>query len=139
MVLPLLLTANSAAADTGGNLTVRFTGLRSAKGMIRACLTQEQRFFLTCDKDPNAIRANVAAGPDARVRFHGVVSGDYALAVMHDENGNGRLDVMMGIPREGVGFSRNPAFHFGPPKFSAARFTIGAGDAAQEVRIKYFL
>jgi uncharacterized protein (DUF2141 family) len=46
---------------------------------------------------------------------------------------------MMGIPREGFGFSRNPAIGFGPPRFSAARFTLGSDAQKQQVRIRYLL
>ena len=54
------------------------------------------------------------------VRIAGLGRGDYAVSVIHDENNNAKLDTFAGIPREGFGFSRNPAIRFGPPKFSAA-------------------
>ena len=55
------------------------------------------------------------------------------------ENGNGRLDTTLGIPREGVGFSRNPRLTFGPPRFSAAQFAVATPAVDQDVRVKYFL
>jgi len=65
--------------------------------------------------------------------------GAYALSLIHDENGNGRLDTRLGIPREGFGFSNNPHIWFGPPSFSAARFMIPAGGTALNVTVKYML
>ncbi|MCE3519738.1 DUF2141 domain-containing protein, partial [Escherichia coli] len=71
--------------------------------------------------------------------FAGLPRGSYAIAVIHDENGNAKLDTFAGIPREGFGFSRNPPIRFGPPHFAAARFTI-AGDAdRQQIRMRYIL
>ena len=69
----------------------------------------------------------------------GLASGAYAVSLFHDENGNGRLDTILGIPREGFGFSRNPPIRFGPPRFDAARFAVTSGEAAQQVRLKYLL
>lgn len=123
-----------------GALDVHFDGLRSAKGMVRACLTRNPRFFPQCQKDPQAMKGSVSAGPKARMAFTDIPPGDYALTVLHDENGNARVDTLMGIPREGVGFSRNPVLRFGPPSFDAARIHVaGEGSHAEGVRIKYFL
>lgn len=61
------------------------------------------------------------------------------MAVIHDANANARLDTMLGIPREGFGFSRDPAIRFGPPRFAAARFAVAAGSANQQVRMRYLL
>jgi uncharacterized protein (DUF2141 family) len=61
------------------------------------------------------------------------------MALIHDENGNSKLDTMMGIPREGFGFSMNPIITFGAPSFKAARFVVGAGESDQRVKMKYLL
>ncbi len=143
----LLLAGNSALlpslpaplSPSEASLTVSFSGLRSDKGFIRACLTREPRFFPSCEKDPHALKDSVAAGPHARLSFTGIASGDYALAVLHDENGNSRADMLMGIPREGVGFSENPRLRFSAPKFDAARFRVGSRDLTMDVRLQYFL
>ncbi len=145
---PLLLAGNSAApapvapapaSTSQANLTVNFSGLRSTKGFVRACLTRDPRFFPNCDKDPHALKQSVAASPNAHLSFTGVASGDYALSVLHDENANNRADMLFGIPREGFGFSENPRIRFGPPKFDAARFKVGSADLTKEVRLQYML
>jgi uncharacterized protein (DUF2141 family) len=59
------------------------------------------------------------------------------VAVIHDENSNNRLDTFAGIPREGFGFSRNPAIRFGPPRFAAARFVLDSDAEAQQVQMRY--
>lgn len=112
--------------------------LRSAKGMIRVCLTSDPANFPSCIDNRHAITASVPAATHDIV-FAGLSPGDYAVAVIHDENGNSKLDTMLGIPREGFGFSRNPAIGFGPPRFAAARFTLSGGDAIEDVRIRYLL
>lgn len=106
--------------------------------MLRLCLTTDPRDFPDCRSGTRAIRRTVPAD-SPHVRFDGLAPGTYALAVIHDENGNARLDTFAGIPREGFGFSRNPAIGFGPPGFKAASFEVGSDAARQQVRIRYLL
>jgi len=135
----LALAGDAAAAQGSGTLTITFEGLRSAKGMLRACLTRNRAIFPKCEDDPAALKASVAAGKDAHLSIAGIAPGDYALLILHDENGNEKVDTMLGIPREGVGFSRNPRIRFGPPGFDAVRITIPGGQSATMVKLQYFL
>lgn len=119
-------------------LDVSFTQVRSAKGLLRVCLTADPDNFPRCVDDRNATTRSIPASTNA-LRVDGLPHGGYAVAVIHDENSNGKLDTFAGIPKEGYGFSRNAPIRFGPPKFSAARFVI-AGDAeAQQVTLRYIL
>lgn len=65
--------------------------------------------------------------------------GRYAVALVHDENGNGQLDKLLFVPKEGFGFSRNPAIRFGPPGFDEASFVVNGGVSEQKVTMKYSL
>ncbi len=57
--------------------------------------------------------------------------GTYGIRVMHDVNGNGKLDAnLLGIPKEPWGFSNNAAGSFGPPKWDAIKFELPDGAAA---------
>lgn len=139
LLAPVGPTSAQETAVPVATLSVQFDGLRSARGMVRACLTRDPALYLKCERDPAALRGNVAAGPGAHLVFADVPAGDYVLAVLHDENGNGKVDTLLGIPREGVGFSRNPAMRFGPPKWTAARIQVTQGETALRVKLKYFL
>ncbi len=125
------------AAPTG-SLDVSLTHLRSERGVILLCLTADPANFPGCVDDANAVTRSVPASRP-RLRIDGLGQGAYALSVIHDENGNARLDTFAGIPREGFGFSRNPGIGFGPPRFSAAAFPLGSGATTQQVRIRYLL
>jgi uncharacterized protein (DUF2141 family) len=46
---------------------------------------------------------------------------------------------MLGIPREGFGFSQNPVVRFGPPRFDQVRFQISSGISRQTLRLQYLL
>ncbi len=129
----LLLGATPVA-----RLDVAVDQVRSAKGMLRVCLTADPDNFPACVDDADAVTRSIPAGTHA-LSFAGLPRGTYAIAVIHDENNNAKLDTFAGIPREGFGFSRNPPIRFGAPRFTAARFTL-AGDAdRQQIRMRYIL
>ncbi|TKD53377.1 DUF2141 domain-containing protein [Sphingomonas baiyangensis] len=119
-------------------LRIEVEQLRNARGTLRLCLTADPDNFPTCVDDARAISRNVPAGQH-RVTYEGLPRGTYALAVIHDENSNQKLDTFAGIPREGFGFSRNPRIGFGPPRFTAARFALDAAQGAESVRMRYML
>jgi uncharacterized protein (DUF2141 family) len=51
--------------------------------------------------------------------------GRYAIAVLHDENSNHKLDrSLLGIPKEGFGFSNNPKVNLSAPSFDAAAMQV---------------
>ena len=132
-----LLGTMSVAAAEPPSLDVTVTNLRNAKGNVLICLTANPKAFPDCSKDAQSHKLVVAAAQAGSVHFAHLAPGIYAISLIHDENANGKLDTAMMIPREGFGFSMNPAIAFGPPKFASARFGIGPGETAQSVRMKY--
>ena len=127
-----------AIAPAPAELEVRLERVRNERGVLHLCLTRDPAHFPDCGKDPAAVKRSVPANVTS-VGFTGIRPGVYALAVLHDENRNGRLDTWVGIPREGFGFSRSPRVAFGPPRFDQVRFTIGEGFSRQTVRMQYLL
>lgn len=128
-----------AGTPSGADLQVQLSGLRSAKGMVHLCLSANASRFLHCKDDPSAVSRSVPAGAASRLDLGAVKAGTYALLVVHDENRNGKLDMMMGIPREGFGFSNNPAMKPRAPKWEEIRFTVPPTASVQQVRIRYVL
>lgn len=102
------------------------------------CLTRNAARYPDCRGDAGARTISVpASAPTARVT--GLAPGTWAIAVIHDENGNGRIDTTLGIPREGVGSSRNAPLRMGPPRFADASFAVGTGSVSQSIRMRYLL
>lgn len=136
LLVPLLLGA--APLGQPQPLIMALEGLRSTKGQILVCVTRVPRYFPDCSDDPDKRHFAVAARGGA-VTIGNVTPGDYAIAIVHDENGNGKLVTFAGIPREGVGFSRNPVLRFGAPSFRSASFAVAGAPVEQDIRVKYFL
>lgn len=118
---------------------VHIQGMRSQKGVIRACLTRDIKSFPHCEKDPAARKLNIPAPAGTLLRFTDVVQGEYAVTVLHDENSNAKIDFLLGIPKEGVGFSNNPRLMTGPPSFASAKLVVAHANVETTIRIKYFL
>ena len=134
VLLPLLL----AAASAPPTIEVSITGLRSTKGQILVCLTTNPKAFPDCSKDKGSVRMAVKATDAGDFLVHAPAAGTYAIAVVHDENSNNKLDTAIFLPKEGFGFSRNPAITVGPPSFKAASFAV-TGDLRQSIKMKYML
>jgi uncharacterized protein (DUF2141 family) len=135
-LLPLLALLAGTAPTADFEVTIE--RLRSAKGDLQLCLTRDAARFPDCGGDPQAVLRTVPASIRA-IRFSGLAPGAYALSVFHDENRNRKLDMMLMIPREGFGFSRNPVVRFGAPKFRQVRIDLPAGFSRQVVRMQYVL
>lgn len=114
------------------------TDLRSAEGLVQACLTADPRHFPDCSEE-NAIRAlTVRAARSVTLDFGAVPPGRYAIALLHDENANGRADRALAmIPKEGFGFSRDAPVRMGPPSFAAASFEVRSEPVVQSIRMRY--
>jgi uncharacterized protein (DUF2141 family) len=130
----------AAAPAHAGDVVITVTDIRSAKGVVRACMTTREDIFPKCIKDASAHRAVVPASGKVEIRFTGVKPGEYAIALLHDENNNGKADRAMGMmPKEGYGFSRDAPVKMAPPKFRDAVMTVGEGSNRVSIKMRYFL
>ena len=74
----------------------------------------------------------------ARCDFEDIPPGTYALAIVHDENMNGKLDTnLLGIPKEGYGFSNDAKALLGAPSFSAASFPFDGQNLELTISLNY--
>ena len=136
---PLAQTA--PAAVEGVTINVKVTDLRNAKGIVRACMTSDEGKFPRCRGVAGAHGATAdAAEGTIAFTFKGVKPGRYAIALLHDENENGKADRALGMmPKEGFGFSRDAKVRMGPPSFDEAAITIGAAPVSQTIKMRYML
>jgi uncharacterized protein (DUF2141 family) len=78
-------------------------------------------------------------GDVARCTFEGVAPGTYALAVVHDENDNGKLDTnFFGAPTEGYGVSNNHTYAFSAPEWEESKFEVSPSkDVGLGIKLRY--
>lgn len=133
-----LTVAAPAQAPSTSDLSIEIVGLRDARGVVRLCLTNYPRGFPDCTS-ADAVHATVKSslGPIS-YQFRSLPAGHYAVGAFHDANGNGKLDTMMGIPKEGFAFSRNPSMKPRAPHFDEASFKSD-GPPLAPLKMKYLL
>ena len=128
----------SAAGQPDASVDIDLTGLRSARGMIHACLTRNSAHFPDCKSDPAALRASAPASTH-RLKIDHMPPGRYAIAVFHDQNSNRNLDKFAGIPKEGFAFSRNPSIKMRAPRFEEVAIDLAAGTTKVRLKMNYLL
>lgn len=134
------LAAQSAGQQGGTQVVIEITNLRNHDGVVRACMTRDAERFPRCQDSTQGYRTVVPAGEAATLRFTNVRPGTYAIALLHDENENGRADRVLGMmPREGFGFSNDAPVRMGPPDFSDAAIEVGTAELHQAIRMRYML
>ncbi len=140
-VAPIAAQANRTDVGSGAMrsaIEVDLTALRSSQGTVIACLTADPERFPKCRDDGQSRRMIRPANGVQRLVFDDVTPGRYAIAVLHDENGNGKADrAMTMIPREGFGFSNDAKVRLGPPKFDDAAFRVEGRDRHLKIRMRY--
>jgi len=118
------LAATALAQSPCPGIHVRILDIRNSTGTV-ACALFESPTGFPIEFLHYATNVMVIKIRDTRARcdFEDIPPGTYALAVVHDENMNGKLDTgMLGVPLEGYGFSNDAKAWFGAPSFSAASF-----------------
>jgi len=125
ILMPVMAQAQLA------KLSVTIRGLEPATGKLEVSLFNSAESFL---KKPLLQNSEPVDGNEETTEFVGLVEGEYAVVVVHDENDNGVLDTgFLGFGGESYGYSNNAFSWLGRPSFNAARFTVGAED--QEIVI----
>ena len=134
------LPLGAATPPKKGEVAITITNLRSTEGVVRACMTTNPDIFPKCRKDPASHRVTVPAGEKVELHFTGVKPGRYAVALLHDENNNGKADRALGMmPKEGFGFSRDAPVRMGPPSFDSAAFDYAGEARVLTIKMRYML
>lgn len=120
-------------------MQVQVTGARNSKGHVLVSLFNSGDGFP--EKESKAIQKLKLKvnGKVATGSFSSLPAGDYAIAILHDENDDLKMNTnWIGMPKEGFGFSNNAMGMFGPPSFAKAKVVYKGGSQTIEIKLKYF-
>jgi uncharacterized protein (DUF2141 family) len=123
VVLATILATPVAAKD----LRVLVSGIEKAEGEIACLLFQEEKGF-PVQADHAFTRVNYPAVEGMLTcTFPDVPPGRYAVSVIHDENGNAKVDTsMLGFAKEPWGVTNNVRPARRAPRFSEAAIWVSA-------------
>jgi uncharacterized protein (DUF2141 family) len=133
------LVAQAQAQAPCPGIHVKVLNIRNSNGTV-ACALFESAAGFPEEFLHSATNVMVIKIRDTQARcdFEDIPPGTYALAVIHDENMNGRLDTnVLRIPTEGYGFSNDARAWFGAPSFSAASFQYDGRGAELTLSLHY--
>ena len=137
-VLAALYVTLSTAPLSASELTVEMVGLENREGALLYAVYNEARAF-PADVERAVIsgRVDLSEGEDVALKIP-LEPGHYAIALVHDQNSNGKLDLgAFDIPVEGFGFSNNPDASGGVPSFKDCTFEFTKAAHSIQVTIKY--
>lgn len=134
----MLLAAAAAQAQCPG-IHVKILNIRNSLGTVACALFESAAGF---PEEYLRMATNVMVikvrKDQARCDFEDIPPGTYAMAVVRDENMNGKLDTsFLGLPREGDGFSNDATGPLGAPPFSAASFRYNGQHAELRMSLRY--
>ncbi len=143
MAIALFVGANLAATALAQSpcpgIHVKILDIRNSTGTV-ACALFESPTGFPIEFLHYATNVMVIKIRDTRARcdFEDIPPGTYALAVVHDENMNGKLDTgLLGVPLEGYGFSNDAKAWFGAPSFSTASFPYDGRNLDLTISLHY--
>ncbi len=132
--------SGNEAASSGCTLRIHVDGFRNTKGNLGTVI------FTSPAGWPENLDKSFRHGPapidpstrTAMAVWPSLTPGDYAIAAIHDENSNHKLDRnFVGIPKEGFGFANNPRVMLSAPPFSAAKVHVGCPTTDVTIHLQY--
>lgn len=121
------------STDNVSMLSIKITGVPSDKGKLLVGVYNKKEGFRDEKYTYKNLTVNAVKGT-MTVYIPDLPNGNYAIAVFHDANENGKLDKnFLGIPTEKYGFSNDAMGAFGPPNFEDCIVKI---DGNKEISIK---
>lgn len=138
-LLSLYLAAIVSAQSACMGIHVKILNIRGNTGTIDCALFESPLGFPTeVLRSATNVMVIKIRKSQARCDFEDIPPGTYAIAVIHDENMNGKLETnWLGIPMEGYGFSNDATGLIGVPSFSAASFAYDGGNFNLTISLNY--
>jgi uncharacterized protein (DUF2141 family) len=139
MVLIICNAFSQTTQNEKGTIIVRVEGVRNNAGQIRVALFKTSDGFP--DKTEKAYRrisTPIKNKDSVVVEFRDIDFGNYAVAVLHDEDNDGKMKTgIFGIPEEGYAVSNDAKGTFGPPSFNDAKIFLRTDTLAIKVKMRY--
>jgi uncharacterized protein (DUF2141 family) len=139
LICLLIITLHSSFNISYNTITIEVTNLKSNRGSVLVSLYDNAKYFpQNAAKAVGKTKAGIQNGV-AVAKFTNIPAGTYAAAILHDANDNLKMDFnIVGMPKEGYGFSNNARGTFGPPSFDKAAFKVTASEIRVSIKAAYF-
>lgn len=133
-------TLPAQAPPPTGTITVQVTGLRAEQGGTLLVQLYDRPSAWLLPDSARALQQLPVSADSLTIRFDSLpYDTAYAIAVIHDRNGNGKLDMRwfpFPKPKEGAGVSGNHT-RMGKPRYQQATFALEGPETRQEIVLRY--
>jgi uncharacterized protein (DUF2141 family) len=137
VILAIALPVLPSLSQSTSTVLLEVSSFKNTRGTLNC------RLFTKASDFPDGegiltVRTPIA-GANTTCTFPNVEPGTYAVAVVHDENSNGKLDKnFVGVPSEGYGVSNNKTYALSAPKWDESVFTIAPSESKTlQVKLRY--
>ncbi len=131
-------TVTEKAVTATCSLSVHVNGFRNQKGIIGCAVFNSSNGWPENDGKAYTRAALPIKGKRATINFPHVPPGRYAIAVLHDENANHRLDRnIFRIPKEGFGFANNSKIGLSAPSWADASVQVSCPNTQVDIHLVY--
>ena len=117
MIYPVLIFILNSF-NINYSLNINIENINPSKGQLMIAVYNSKQLYMKTEKAVSKQILKLNGKNTEFIQFKDLPMGEYSVAVIHDENNNGKLDTnIFGIPTEDYGFSNNIR-----PKFRAANW-----------------
>jgi uncharacterized protein (DUF2141 family) len=137
LIVTMLLLCNQ---QFGQSIEVEIDGIRNRKGVIRLAVFNDEASFKTDTPMVSvAIEKELVNNGRYTQVLTGLKPGRYGIALLDDENRNGKLDYRYLLPAEGIGFSNYMHKGIKRPKFEYFCFDCGIDSQIKvNILVRYY-
>ena len=138
LILCILILSTVATLIYAQSLTIKISGIKNSKGNISLAFFKNSSSFKS--ESPaftKIIKKSSVQNGCITVKYSDIKPGTYGVALLDDENRNGKMNYKFFIPKEGFGFSNY--YHKGKkkPSFKDFSFLYGSSNKTISIKIKY--
>jgi len=127
----------AAGAASAGEVVVELSGVQARGGTLYAAL-QSRDEFMKYEATTHTAKAEAPRAGVLRLTIPNVAPGDYALAVLHDANGDGQINMAENfMPLEGWAMSRGENLQT-QPTFDDVKVAVPAAGATVRASMIYY-
>ena len=136
-VSPSAVTTSPMSTYVAASLTIDVSGVKERKGKLQVALYNSADNFPETEPYRGEV-LNITADNKLQVVFNDLPPGNYAVAVYHDKNSNGKLDKnLLGIPVEDYGFSNDTrGTRLSAPKFDDTKLRVDGENMELKIEVR---
>ncbi len=135
----LSFTVDDKDKNAVTTLTIEFNDIRNANGVIHVFLYSYENQYPDNPYLHFEVTKNTLKSGQLLFSIPDLPPGKYAVSVIDDENYNKDLDLFLGIPTEGYGFSNNVKPFLSMPDYTDLLFDLNNSTNTLKLNLQYLI